>query len=337
MYLDAKGETGDRSVTGHLASGVPGSVAGLWAAHQKLGSKPWAALIAPAIRLAEEGFEVDDYAAGVITAEAERLRRFPASAALYTPGGQPLARGARLGIPNSPALFERIADGGRDGFYKGETASLLLAEMKRGKGIITAADLDGYEPKWRTPITFQYRGHDIISMPPPSSGGITLALIAQQLSAYDLAGLGWHSAPSVHLMAESMRRAFAVRNEVIADPDFVTFDQAELLSPAFSEGLRRTISTERATPSSRGDGPARTRREPPDDALLGGRWRRQCGRAHDHDQRLVRVRRDGGAAPVSSSTTRWTTLPPSRARRTCTASCRARPMPSRPVSACCRP
>ncbi|MBP7779761.1 MAG: gamma-glutamyltransferase [Acidobacteria bacterium] len=250
MYLDARGETGDRSVTGHLASGVPGSVAGLWAAHQKLGSKPWAALIAPAIRLAEEGFEVDDYAAGVITAEADRLRRFPASAALYTPGGQPLARGARLRNLELARTLERIADGGRDGFYKGETASLLLAEMKRGKGIITAADLDGYEPKWRTPITFQYRGHDIISMPPPSSGGITLALIAQQLSAYDLAGLGWHSAPSVHLMAESMRRAFAVRNEVIADPDFVTFDQAELLSPAFSEGLRRTISTERATPSS---------------------------------------------------------------------------------------
>jgi len=250
MYLDAKGETGDRSVTGHLAAGVPGSVAGLWAAHEKLGSKPWASLVEPAIRLAEDGIDVDSYAAAVIGAEAERLNRFPASAALYTPGGKPLSQGMRLKNPDLARTLRRIAEGGRDGFYKGETAALLVAEMARGKGIITAKDLEGYEAKWRAPIAFQYRGHEVVSMPPPSSGGITLALIAQQLSKYDLAGLGWHSAKSVHLMAESMRRAFAVRNEVIADPDFVSFDQAELLSAAFSDALRRTISTDHATPSS---------------------------------------------------------------------------------------
>ena len=250
MYLDATGDTGDRSVTGHLAAGVPGSVAGLWAAHQKLGSKPWASLIEPAIHLAEAGFVVDEYAAGVIKAQAERLNRFPASAALYTPGGTPLAVGARLKNADLARTLRRIAERGRDGFYKGETASLLVAEIKRGRGIITAKDLDGYEPKWRAPIAFQYRGHEVIAMPPPSSGGITLALIARQLSKYDLASLGWHSAKTVHLMAESMRRAFAVRNEVIADPDHVTFDQAELMSPAFSDALRSTISTDHATPSS---------------------------------------------------------------------------------------
>jgi gamma-glutamyltranspeptidase/glutathione hydrolase len=121
--------------------------------------------------------------------------------------------------------------------------------MKRGKGIITAKDLEGYEAKWRAPITFQYRGHEVISMPPPSSGGLTLALIAGQLSADDLAGLGWHTAKAVHLEAESMRRAFAVRNEVLGDPDYVTFDQNELLSPAFSAALRASIKTDRATPS----------------------------------------------------------------------------------------
>jgi gamma-glutamyltranspeptidase / glutathione hydrolase len=249
MYLDASGETGDRSVTGHLAAGVPGSVAGLWAAHEKLGSKPWAELVQPAIRLAEEGFEVDDYAAGVIKAEAARLARFPASAALYLREGAPLPVGTRLKNPDLARTLRRIAERGRDGFYKGETADLLLAEMKRGKGIITARDLEGYEAKWRAPITFQYRGHEVISMPPPSSGGLTLALIAAQLSADDLAGLGWHTAKAVHLQAESMRRAFAVRNEVLGDPDYVTFDQAEILSPAFSARLRASISTDRATPS----------------------------------------------------------------------------------------
>ena len=250
MYLDAKRETGDRSVTGHLAAGVPGSVAGLWAAHEKLGSKPWADLVQPAIRLAEDGFVVDDYAATVIKAEAERLARFPASAALYVPGGMPLTSGARLKNPDLARTLRRIAEHGREGFYKGETADLILAEMKRGKGVITARDLEGYEPKWRAPITFQYRGHEVISMPPPSSGGLALALIAGQLSAYDLGSLGWHTAKSVHVMAESMRRAFAVRNAVLGDPDFVTFDQAELLSPAFSARLRASISPDKATPSS---------------------------------------------------------------------------------------
>ena len=250
MFLDAKGSTGDRSVTGHLAAGVPGSVAGLWTAHQKLGSKPWASLVAPAIAIAEDGFVVDDYAATVIRAAADRLKRFPASAALYTPGGIPLAAGSRLKNPDLARTLRRIAEGGRDGFYKGQTAKLLVAEMTRGKGFVTAKDLVGYEPKWRAPIAFQYRGHDVIAMPPPSSGGLTLALIANQLSIYDLAGLGWHSAKAVHLMAESMRRAFAVRNEVLGDPDRVTFDQAAMLSPAFSDTLRSTISPDHATPSS---------------------------------------------------------------------------------------
>ena len=243
MYLDANGETGDRSVTGHLAAGVPGSVAGLWAAHQKLGSKPWAVLVQPAIRLAEEGFVVDDY----LATEAERLARYPASAVLYVPGGKPLASGARLKNPELARSLRRIAEQGRDGFYKGETAGLILAEMKRGKGIITAQDLEGYEPKWRAPITFEYRGHEVISMPPPSSGGLTLALIAGQLSSYELADLGWHTAKAVHLMAESMRRAFAVRNEVLGDPDFVRFDQAEMLSPANAITSRSGYSALAAT------------------------------------------------------------------------------------------
>lgn len=249
MYLDARGETGDRSVTGHLAAGVPGSVAGLWDVHQKLGSRPWASLVQPAIRLAEDGFEVDAYAAMVMRSEADRLARYPASAALYVPGGRPLDVGARLRNPDLARTLRRIAERGRDGFYTGETADLVVAEMARGGGLITAKDLGGYEAKWRTPIAFRYRGHEVVSMPPPSSGGLALALIAGQLSAFDLAGLGWHSPRAVHLMAESMRRAFAVRNEVLGDPDFVSFDQAALLSPAFTDTLRASIADDRATPS----------------------------------------------------------------------------------------
>ena len=258
MYLAANGEVGDRSVTGRLAAGVPGSVAGLFAAHQQLGSKRWADLVQPAIRLADEGFVVDEYAATVIRAEAERLARFPASAALYLPQGQPIAAGTPLKNPDLARTLRRIAARGRDGFYTGETADLIVAEMKRGNGIITARDLEGYQPRWRTPISFKYRGREVISMPPPSSGGLTLALIAGQLSSDNLAALGWHTAPSLHLMAESMRRAFAVRNELLGDPDFVKVDQDQLLSPAFSAALRATISTEHATPSKEVSGrPAR--------------------------------------------------------------------------------
>ena len=182
--------------------------------------------------------------------EADRLKRYPASAALYTPAGTPLKSGAHLKNPELAATLRRIADRGRDGFYTGQTASLIVAEMARGKGKITAKDLAGYQPKWRTPVAFKYRNHDVISMPPPSSGGITLALIAQQLEAYDLKALGWHTAPAVHLMAESMRRAFAVRNSALGDPDFIQVDQPALVAPSFSAELRKSIVTDHATPSS---------------------------------------------------------------------------------------
>ena len=156
-------------------------------------------LVAPAIRLAEDGFAVDEYARRGHQGRSRATGPLPRSASLYVPGGTPLAVGARLKNPDLARTLRRIAEQGRDGFYKGETADLLVAEMKRGKGIITAKDLEGYEAKWRAPIAFQYRGHDVISMPPPSSGGLTLALIAGSFGPYDLAGLGWHTAKAVHV------------------------------------------------------------------------------------------------------------------------------------------
>ena len=254
MYLDAQGAVTDRSVTGHLAAGVPGSVAGLWALHQKFGTKPWAELVNPAIALAEQGFAVDaDFSSGIAD-EAKRLSKFPASAALFLPGGTNPAEGSIWRDPDLAQVLKRIAARGRDGFYTGDTATLIVAEMKKGGGIVTREDLERYEPKWREPVAFTYRGRRVVSMPPPSSGGVTLAMIAQQLEAYDLAQLGWHSAASIHVQAEAMRRAFAVRNDVLGDPDFVTFDAGRLSSKAFARELQSSISLEHATPSSQVSG-----------------------------------------------------------------------------------
>src|SRR5687768_7708422 len=201
MYLDSAGNVTDRSLIGHLASGVPGSVMGLREAHSRFGSKPWAELIAPAIRLAEEGFVVDDKLATSIRDAAERLRRFDASAALFLPAGEPLAANTRWRNPELAAVLRRIAARGPAGFYEGETADLIVAEMRRGGGIITHEDLKRYRVEWRDPVVFDYRGHRIISMPPASSGGITLALIANAVEGYPLRELGWHSPAALHVTA----------------------------------------------------------------------------------------------------------------------------------------
>ena len=249
MYLDSAGKLTDRSLIGHLASGVPGSVMGLREAHGRFGTKPWAELIAPAIRLADEGFIVDDAVARSLGDAAPRLRRFDASAALFLPGGVPLAAGARWRNPDLAAVLRRIAARGPAGFYEGETADLIVAEMRRGGGIITHEDLIRYRAQWRDPVAFDYRGHRIISMPPASSGGITLAMIANIVEGYPLTRLGWHSPAALHVTAEAMRRAFADRNHFLGDPAFVRFPSDMLVSQAYADRLRATIDTTRATPS----------------------------------------------------------------------------------------
>jgi gamma-glutamyltranspeptidase / glutathione hydrolase len=151
--------------------------------------------------------------------------------------------------PDLARALRRIATYGREGFYAGPTAALIVDEMKKGGGIITADDLARYSPKWRDPVTFTYRARQLVSMPPPSSGGVTLAMIAQQLEPYDLARLGWHSAAAIHLQAEAMRRAFAVRNDALGDPDVISVDVARLSSKEFARQLQSSISPDHATPS----------------------------------------------------------------------------------------
>ncbi|MBA4071314.1 MAG: gamma-glutamyltransferase [Gemmatimonas sp.] len=243
MYLDAEGNPTDRSITGALAVGVPGSVAGLYAAHQKLGALPWRHVVQPAIELASNGFRTDS---AFVEDIADNMARFsPASAALYAPQGAPMAVGTRFKNPDLARTLRLIADQGAKGFYEGETAEKLVAEMQRGGGIISLEDLKRYEPKWRTPVVFTYRGYQVLTMPPVSSGGLTFALIANILGGHDLRAMGAHSIDAIHVMAEAERVAFARRNTLLADPDFVPTPSASFLSPDTATALRARISMAR--------------------------------------------------------------------------------------------
>jgi gamma-glutamyltranspeptidase / glutathione hydrolase len=248
MYKAAAGAAGD-SRAGYLSSGVPGSVAGLWEAYQKLGSKKlkWAELIAPAIRLAEGGFVVDAEFSRSLGDNAKRLVKYPASVALYLPGNKPLEAGTTWKNPDLGKVLRRIAAKGPAGFYEGPTAKLIADEMKRGKGLVTLKDLKAYTAKWREPVTFQYRGAEVVSMPPPSSGGLTLAMIAHILEGYDLSRMAFHGPEELHLVFEAMRRAFVARNEKLGDPDFVKNPSELVLSPEWAAAQRATIKPDHAT------------------------------------------------------------------------------------------
>lgn len=251
MYLDADGKPKPEAREGIKSVGVPGSVAGLWELYRALGSKKktWAELLAPAIELAEEGFVVDEAFSSSIEIAKKRLEKHPASAALFLPGGAPPPKGSRWRDPELAAVLRRI-EKGPSGFYEGPTAAAIVAQMKADGGLITLADLKGYKAKWRRPLEFTYRGHTIASMPPPSSGGVTLAMIAHILEGYDLGELGFQQPDSLHYLFEAMRRAYAARNAKLGDPDFVKMPLDELLSEAWAKQQRATIKPERATPSS---------------------------------------------------------------------------------------
>ncbi len=241
MYLDSAGNVTDRSVTGALAAGVPGSVAGLYEAHNKYGSKPWAGLLRTAMTLADSGFTTDRAFSDDDEAGAHRLGLDSTSARLFLRDGKFLPVGTSWKAPGLAATLRRIADRGRDGFYAGETADLIVAAMKAGGGMITHADLQNYQPIWRTPVEFDYRGHRVISMPPVSSGGLTLGLILGILEHKDLAALGWRSPRSIHVLAEAERRAFARRNTLLGDPAFVRIPAASFLSKDTASALAAEI------------------------------------------------------------------------------------------------
>ena len=241
MYLDSAGNMTDRSLSGALAAGVPGSVAGLYEAHRKYGSRPWNDLVRPAIELAERGFAIDTSFTDDDEDGAERLAKDSASAALFLRNGKFVAVGDTWRAPELAAVLRRIAERGRDGFYKGETSDLIVAAMKRRGGIISHEDLAGYRAIWRTPLEFTYRGTRVVSMPPVSSGGLTLALILGILERSDIGSLGWRSPESIHLLAEAERRAFARRNTLLGDPVFVKIPVASFMSADTAAALLADI------------------------------------------------------------------------------------------------
>ncbi|HUJ62142.1 MAG TPA: gamma-glutamyltransferase [Kofleriaceae bacterium] len=250
MFLDAAGKPTKASTIGDRAVGVPGTVAGLYALHQKYGKKPWKDVIAPAIAFARDGFAVDAYLHKAIEYKKDLLAASPASAALWLPGGKPREVGEVVKLPELQAALERIADKGADGFYTGPTAQAIVDEMTRGGGLITAKDLAGYKPDWRDPLTFDYRGRHVVTMPPPSSGGVVLEMTANMLRTVDLGKLGWHSAEHLHWLIEVWRRAFAARNELLGDPAYVKdMPLAKLTSQAYADQLASSIQPTKATPS----------------------------------------------------------------------------------------
>jgi len=251
MYLDANGNLTDKSVVGHLAAGVPGTVSGMWEAHQRFGSLEWAALVEPAIGLAD-GFEVKERFLGSLgPTMVEALSAYPASAAQFLPrDGQPPMVGDTLRQPDLAATLRRVRDQGPDGFYRGETAELIVAEMSRGGGIITREDLEQYRAAWRDPISFTYRDHTVISMPPSSSGGATMAEMANILERYDLASMAWHSPEMIHLYVEAWKRAYADRNHYLADPDFIDMPLQRMTSAEYAAERASTIDAAAATPSA---------------------------------------------------------------------------------------
>jgi gamma-glutamyltranspeptidase/glutathione hydrolase len=247
MYLDARGEPTQLSVTGHLAAGVPGAVAGLVEAHRAHGKLPFARVIEPAIHLANDGFEVDTVRSRSIDSDRERLYLFAASRSQYLPGGHAPAPGSRLVQRDLGRTLEAIRDSGTAGFYRGRVAQLIVDEMARGGGIMSLADLASYKAIWREPVALTYRGHTIYSMPPASSGGITMGEILNILEGYpSLPPFG--SAALMHLEAEAMRRAFTDRNTELGDPDFVQVPRERLLSKPYAAKRREEIG-KRATPT----------------------------------------------------------------------------------------
>ncbi len=240
----------ERHHLSHLSVGVPGTVAGLYLAWQDAGSLPWADLLAPAIEQAKKGIVVTDGLARSLEHVLPRMQKYPASVAKFTNEGTPLAAGEVWRQPDLAATLKRIADKGPDGFYRGRTADLIVAEMQRGGGIITHEDLAGYAAKRRAPVRGSYRGYDVLSMPPPSSGGVAIVEMLNILEGYDLAASGFGSARSLHLMTEAMRRAYADRARYLGDPDYVEMPLARLTSKDYAAELRGTIDPEKASFSS---------------------------------------------------------------------------------------
>jgi gamma-glutamyltranspeptidase / glutathione hydrolase len=245
MYADSASRANRASQVGPRASGVPGSVAGMITAHAEFGRLPLARVMAPAIRLAEKGFTVDTALARSLEDEAHLIRRW-AGAKVFLPGGQPLHAGQKLVQPALARTLKAIAAHSARGFYEGPVAQAIANEQHRDGGLITLADLKGYHPAWRDPLIGMYRGWTLITMPPSSSGGVTILETLNMLETFAPLPAP-RGAMETHLLAEAFRRAFMDRNALLGDPDFVLLPVARLTSKAYARTLGSTIMRDSAT------------------------------------------------------------------------------------------
>ncbi len=235
----------------HRSVGVPGTVAGLYLAHQKLGSKPWKDLVLPAVALARDGFEISEGLASSLERMIPEFKKYPASLAQFSKNGVAYKAGEILKQPDLAKSLQRIADKGPAGFYEGETAELIEKEMKANGGLITRDDLKKYVAKERAPLKGTYRGYEVIGMPPPSSGGMGIIQMLNVLEGFDLKANGYGSAQNIHLVTEAMRRAFADRAQHLGDPDFNSgIPIAQLISKDYATQLRKTINPNKASVST---------------------------------------------------------------------------------------
>ncbi|WNJ16883.1 gamma-glutamyltransferase [Pontibacter sp. G13] len=249
MYLDSLGEViPDLSWFGHLAAGVPGAVAGMQFLHDSLGSIPMARLIQPAIDLAKSGYDLTPYATGVLHEKLEYIQQYNTQPNTFT-AKTDWREGDHMQFPNLAKTLERIRDQGMKGFYEGETAELILAEMERGGGIITKKDLISYRPKWRPAVTGTYHDLEIISMGPPSSGGIALIQLLNSIEPFPVHEYAPNSTEAVHLFTEAERRVFADRAEHLGDPDFHRVPIQGLTEKSYQQARMQSFDLEKATPS----------------------------------------------------------------------------------------
>jgi gamma-glutamyltranspeptidase/glutathione hydrolase len=250
MYLDsAQNVVSGLSTKGHLAVGVPGVIDGMIKLHEKHGTLPWRELVAPSVALASDGFVLKKE-------QASRINKYKDDFIAQNDFDLPLVKdvpwkkGDIIKLPTLSHTLQLIADSGRAGFYQGEVAAGILAEMRRGNGLISQEDLDGYEAKWRTPLTGMYHGHRIITMPPPSSGGVALLQLLQGSQGFDFANMEVDSPERIHAMTEIARRVYADRATYLGDPDYYDVPVDMLLDEAYNNERFSTIDMDAKTASS---------------------------------------------------------------------------------------
>ena len=252
MFLDADGNVDSQLARfSHLSAGVPGTVAGLWQAHQDYGQLPWSRLVEPAVQLARDGFVMTYDLAALLSSRKERMCRYEASCRyFYKPGGAPYEPGERFIQADLADTLDSIATDGPGAFYEGEVADKIVAEMQRGGGMIDAESLARYEPAVRDVVRGTYRGYEIVTMPPPSSGGVHVVQILNILEEFPMSEFGFGSADATHVLAEAARLAYADRSKHLGDPDYYGVPVAWLTSKSYAQQLAATIDMARARPSS---------------------------------------------------------------------------------------